>query len=275
MIKAIPNMLTLGSVGCGFATLINLMEGQYTQAMLWMFLAVAFDGVDGKIAKLLDVKNETGPILDSLADVVSFALLPGFSLYLLYQNVPEASLLTTMAAWVVGIGYTCAGLLRATRFASSQTGRTRGQGFIGLPSPPPAGLTVALISLANLFPDIFYNQLSLIIIFFIVCLNVYLMTISSINYLRWGKQGIAIQSSIALMLGLFTYINLGTLGAFLAGFFIAFCGTYIYSHLVLEPYKAISKQNETQYKYYEHAGNQGNQPIFSAKREKATEPFNK
>ncbi len=238
---SIPNLITLASVGCGFATLVQLLEANYSIAMIWMFLAIILDGIDGKVANLLGVKTATGPILDSLSDVISFAFLPGFSLYLFYHNAPQMSLLTEMAAWVAGIGYTIGGLLRLVRFTASQTDRARGEGFLGLPSPPPAGLIIASVSLAGLFPATLYHPSGFILFFVIVTLNVYLMTLSNINYRRWGRLGISLQITVSVLLAVIAYFYWGTIGALLAVFYIAFCSVYIYSHVVWAIYRKLSK----------------------------------
>jgi|TARA_Y100000031_G_C8182449_1_gene367177 CDP-diacylglycerol--serine O-phosphatidyltransferase len=232
-VRSIPNLLTFASVGCGFTTLAQLLEQNYTAAMIWMCLAVLFDGLDGKAANLLGVKTESGPILDSLSDVISFAFLPGFSLYLFFSTAPETQVLTSAAAWVVGIGYTLGGLMRLVRFTVSQSDRDRGEGFVGLPSPPPAGLIIAFVSLAGQFPEALYHLTGLLFFCLIIGVNVYLMTFSNIVYWRWGALWIALQTGSSLVFAAIAYYYLGTIGAFLAIFYIAFCGIYIYSHIAL------------------------------------------
>lgn len=237
-----PNILTLANAACGFVSLISLIEGRFVQGALWMFFATVFDGIDGKVASILGSKSQLGSHLDSLSDVISFGLVPGVSVYLFFQLYPQPSLLTQIAAWVGGIGYTCASILRETRFLVSQADRERGQGFIGLPIAPPAGLNVALLLLANLFPGTLYNPLGLTFVFFIVALNASLMTLSNINYLRWSGRAMALQAAISVVLGIGAYLALGTLGAFLTFFFIGFCSVYILTHLVLAALHSFSSR---------------------------------
>tara|TARA_B100001964_G_scaffold83351_1_gene94146 strand:- start:13903 stop:14523 length:621 start_codon:yes stop_codon:yes gene_type:complete len=206
-----------------------------------MFLAILFDGLDGKAANLLGVKTESGPILDSLSDVISFAFLPGFSLYLFFSSAPETHVLTSTAAWVVGIGYTLGGLMRLVRFTVSQSDRDRGEGFVGLPSPPPAGLIIASVSLAGQFPETLYHLTGLLIFCLIIAVNVYLMTLSNIVYWRWGGLWITLQNGASAVIGAIAYLYLGTIGAFLAVFCIAFCGIYIYSHIALAIFQKFRK----------------------------------
>ena len=228
----IPAVLTLAGVGCGFASLIFLVQGRYVAGMLWMFLAVSFDGIDGKVASMLDAKSELGAVLDSKADVVSFAVLPGVAAYLFFHRSPDDGLLLAVAAWSAGIGYTCAGIFREVRFMVTQTDRTRGEGFIGLPIAPPAGLIVAMLALANLYPHTLYRPAWQVVFFLIVALNAYLMTGSTINFLRWRGRAMAMQTLFALTAGTAGYFTLGGVGAFLAFYAIAFCAIYIAFHPV-------------------------------------------
>jgi len=236
----IPSALTFAGVGCGFVSLINLVEGRYVAGMLWMLFAVFFDGIDGKVASLLAAKSKLGAVLDSQCDVVSFALLPGVAIYLFFQRSPHDGLLLTVAAWTAGIAYTCAGIFREVRFLANQVDRERSEGFIGLPIAPPAGLNVAVLSLANLFPHVFYRPVWQVGVFLMAALNAYLMTFSTINYLRWGGRAIALQTFISLMAGVVAYFVLGTFGAFLAVFCIFFCGVYISFHLIQALFQKIS-----------------------------------
>jgi CDP-diacylglycerol--serine O-phosphatidyltransferase len=229
----IPAALTLAGVGCGFAALILLLQGRYVAGMLWMFLAVFFDGIDGKVASMLNAKSEFGAVLDSKADVVSFAVVPGVAAYLFFHRSPDHGMLVEIAAWTTGIGYTCAGIFREVRFMVSQTDRTRSEGFIGLPIVPPAGLIVAMLALANLFPNTLYRPAGQVAVFLVVVLNAYLMTGSTINYLRWGGRAIALQNLVALAAGIAGYFALGSIGGFFAVYFITFCAIYISFHPAL------------------------------------------
>jgi len=241
----IPASLTLAGVGCGFASLIFLVQGRYVAGMLWMALAVIFDGIDGKVASMLDARSELGAVLDSKADVVSFAVLPGVAAYLFFHRSPDAGLLTNVAAWTTGVGYTCAGIFREVRFMVTQVDRTRGEGFIGLPIAPPAGLIVAMMALTNLFPHTLYRPTWQVIYFMIVVLCAYLMTGSTINYLRWGGRAIAVQALAAVAVGVAAHVALGTPGTFLAVYFIAFCSIYIVFHPTLVLFRRTAGVRES------------------------------
>jgi len=236
----IPSALTFAGAGSGFVSLICLLEGRYVAGMLWMFLAVFFDGIDGKVASMLGARSKLGAVLDSQCDVVSFALLPGVAVYLFFQRSPQEGLLLDVAAWTAGIGYMCAGIFREVRFLATQVDRERGEGFIGLPIAPPAGLNVAMLSLANLFPHLFYKPGWQVAVFVVAALNTYLMTLSTINYLRWRGRAIALQTLTSLIAGVAAYLVLGTLVAFLSVFCFFFCAIYISVHPIRALFQTIA-----------------------------------
>ena len=97
MIKAsIPNTITLGNMACGLLAVLSIMRGDFTLAGILIALALVFDFLDGLVARALKVHSELGKQLDSLADVVSFGVAPGFFMYKLFllagntgEPVPE------------------------------------------------------------------------------------------------------------------------------------------------------------------------------------------
>ena len=81
MKKHIPNTVTLLNLTAGSVGVIFLFNGNLTGAASMVFLAAVFDFFDGFLARLLKAYSPIGKSLDSLADVVSFGLLPGLLVY--------------------------------------------------------------------------------------------------------------------------------------------------------------------------------------------------
>jgi len=237
---SIPNILSFTNAASGFIAMMNLIEGQYVAGILWMFLAVIFDAVDGKIASMLKVKSEAGAIIDMLADVISFGVLPGVGLFLFYKLAPGKSFILNGTAWVAGIGYTSAGLLREIRYITSQTDRERHQGFVGLAIAPPAGLNVAILLLVNLYPESLYTPFTLAFVFLLAAFHAYLMIRSEVIYYRWGMRGISIQFGTSIIAGIVTYFILKSFGAAMAIFFISVCMIYIYFHLLCDVFQRLT-----------------------------------
>ncbi len=77
MKKHIPNILTLGNVLCGCLVIICLFIGKLNFIIPLMLFAIFFDFFDGMIARALNVSSPIGKELDSLADMISFGVVPG------------------------------------------------------------------------------------------------------------------------------------------------------------------------------------------------------
>jgi len=88
-VGVIPNIFTLINMFLGFAALIMLMKGDPIKASWIILFAMGFDAIDGKTARKLGVDSKFGIEFDSLADTVSFCLVPALFLYTLYvQGLP-------------------------------------------------------------------------------------------------------------------------------------------------------------------------------------------
>lgn len=86
MIKQIPNALTMLNVFCGSCALVSIQNGRYTEGCIFLIVSLIADFFDGFAARLLNVKSEMGKELDSLADMVSFGVVPGLILYKLIKT---------------------------------------------------------------------------------------------------------------------------------------------------------------------------------------------
>lgn len=83
--KALPNMFTLGNLGCGLISLIMTFNNNYKLACIFILLAGLMDRYDGRIARYLNVSSDLGKELDSLADLVSFGVAPSLLAFNLYN----------------------------------------------------------------------------------------------------------------------------------------------------------------------------------------------
>jgi CDP-diacylglycerol---serine O-phosphatidyltransferase len=88
---AIPNLLTLANLGCGAVGIILVLDYKATtEDTVWiavmMITAMLCDFLDGFVARLLGVSSPLGKELDSLADMVTFGLLPGLLVYSMLKS---------------------------------------------------------------------------------------------------------------------------------------------------------------------------------------------
>lgn len=137
MRAAIPNAITLGNLLLGCIGISLVAAGDLPNAARCIYLAAVFDFFDGFAARLLRAQSAIGKDLDSLADVVSFGVLPAYLLYALGTATAGPPWLP-YGAFVVAL----ASALRLARF-NHDTRQT--DGFIGLPTPANAILIASVV----------------------------------------------------------------------------------------------------------------------------------
>jgi len=139
-IYLLPTLFTVGNLFCGFAALLQLLEGQIERAALLIVVAGILDGLDGRIARLTDTTSEFGVQFDSLADLVSFGVAPAILGFVWTLHSFER-----LGVWIAFL-FVIAAAMRLARFNLRPAGEGR-RFFAGLPSPPAAG-TLAAVAFA-------------------------------------------------------------------------------------------------------------------------------
>lgn len=87
ILKIIPNFITILNISCGLTSIILAYHNLYLLSCVSIYIAVCFDFLDGFLAKKLNATSEFGKNLDSLADLISFALAPAFLLFVRFQDL--------------------------------------------------------------------------------------------------------------------------------------------------------------------------------------------
>lgn len=129
-IYVFPSILTIGSVYCGFLALIKSFNGKFEAAGLWIIIAAILDTLDGRIARLTKTSTEFGKELDSLADAISFGVVPSIILYnYSLKDMGRAGILLTFL-------YLTCGIIRLARFNTLPS--LSKSYFMGLPIPASA-----------------------------------------------------------------------------------------------------------------------------------------
>ena len=128
--KHIPNALTClnllsGMIGIHFVIINGPYYGFY-----FILAAAIFDFFDGFAARMLKVQSPIGKELDSLADLVTFGVLPSFIVYLLLEAKTESDLLPYLAFAI--------GIQSALRLAKFNIDERQEERFIGVPTPASA-----------------------------------------------------------------------------------------------------------------------------------------
>lgn len=164
MTKQIPNLFTLLNLFFGCLAIVSTLQNgiviQYAadgtqlidipekiwMASLFIGLAAVVDFLDGFVARLFKASSEMGKQLDSLADVVSFAVAPSLILYqfLRMSIAQEEDGLNTSIIWLIpAFILACAGAWRLAKFNLDES---QSYGFKGVPTPA-IGLVVASLPL--------------------------------------------------------------------------------------------------------------------------------
>ncbi|MFC1805577.1 CDP-diacylglycerol--serine O-phosphatidyltransferase [Planctomycetota bacterium] len=144
-IAVLPSLLTLGNLVCGFHAIRYAADAEFTTAAWMIVLAMVFDALDGKVARLTKASSQFGAELDSLADVVSFGIAPAFMVAMLTLSVQSDY---QRLVWLCCMVYAVCAALRLARF-NVETGLDdeSHKFFRGLPSPAAAGQVVSLVVL--------------------------------------------------------------------------------------------------------------------------------
>lgn len=145
MKKNIPNIITLFNLFCGCCALASVFYGQFVQAVWFSFAGGVADYLDGSAARWLKVKSALGKELDSIADMVSFGVVPGAILYILLvkglKGIDELPIELTLVAAPAFLVSVIAGL----RLAMFNLDTRQTENFIGLPTPAATLYTVGLL----------------------------------------------------------------------------------------------------------------------------------
>jgi CDP-diacylglycerol--serine O-phosphatidyltransferase len=135
--KYLPNLMTMANLSCGFFGVICCFNGDVISAGALVFIGALFDVFDGMVARAVHHSSPIGKELDSLADVITFGVLPASIVHVLllhshqnwmyefyFRGYPVISLLPVFIA--IGAAY---------RLAKFNVDTTQTNSFVGLPSP--------------------------------------------------------------------------------------------------------------------------------------------
>lgn len=134
----LPNLLTTAALFSGFYAIISAMHQQFALAAIAIFVAMAFDGLDGRVARITKTSSAFGEQYDSLSDMASFGLAP--ALVVFSWGLGDLGKL----GWAAAFAFAACAALRLARFNTQIGTIDKGQ-FVGLASPPAAALIAAMV----------------------------------------------------------------------------------------------------------------------------------
>ncbi|MFH1499872.1 MAG: CDP-diacylglycerol--serine O-phosphatidyltransferase [Verrucomicrobiota bacterium] len=166
----LPNLMTAGNLFCGFAAVIRCIQANfivrftdtggippdatayYKQAVWLIFGAMAFDALDGRLARMGGRESLFGAEFDSLADVVSFGLAPALMVFFLILSPTQGYPMFREIGWLLAFIYLLCAAIRLARFnvithplLERDPKDADNKDFVGLPVPAAAGTVAALV----------------------------------------------------------------------------------------------------------------------------------
>jgi CDP-diacylglycerol---serine O-phosphatidyltransferase len=163
----LPSLFTAGTLICGYYAILRTLQGvqlmaagaagvlassAFDNAAMAIGLAIVFDALDGRIARLTNATSNFGREFDSLADVITFGLAPGILAYswgvrpaIDASQIPMTHHLRAVG-WIITFAFLICGAARLARFNidTVKPGVDR-RYFIGLPIPAAAGVIAAVV----------------------------------------------------------------------------------------------------------------------------------
>lgn len=154
MKKHIPNTITCLNLVCGCVAIMSALNGELVTAAFLVIAAAIFDFFDGFVARLLKVSSPIGKELDSLADMVTFGVVPGMIvLRYLAENsgVSDLGLKAMIGNPVLNIALLIP-VFSALRLAKFNVDDRQAEGFRGLPTPASALWVISIPLMVEFMP---------------------------------------------------------------------------------------------------------------------------
>jgi CDP-diacylglycerol--serine O-phosphatidyltransferase len=175
----LPNLLTTGCLFSGFYAIVAAIDKNFAPAGIAVFVAMIFDGLDGRIARLTRTETTFGKEYDSLADMVAFGLAPAIVTYQWgVVRIAEFGKEWGRFGWLAAFFYAVAAALRLARFNARSASADK-RYFEGLPSPSAAAVVAAFVWFSSGFRE---PGLVGLIAAFLVTFTAGLLMVSSFSY---------------------------------------------------------------------------------------------
>lgn len=204
MKKHIPNFITLLNLFSGCIALVFAMQGDFLNAFIFVSLGIFFDFFDGFFARILKVQSPLGVQLDSLADMITSGVVPGF---VMFKMLSEYSVNEFLPYF--GFIITLGSCMRLAKF-NIDTRQT--DSFIGLPTPANALfiLSLPLVILHTEFSWVIDLLTDVWVLFGISILSTFMLNaelplfslkIKNFSFAKYKLQIFFLVLSLALLIG--------------------------------------------------------------------------
>lgn len=197
LIYILPNLFTAASIFFGVISIISTLNGNFTKAIIFIFLSLIFDGLDGRVARLTNTTSKFGVEFDSLADIIAFGVAPAFLFYIVIGSEfgRVGSLLTAI--------YVIFGAIRLARF-NVTTGTYDPSVFIGLPIPTAAIWLAVMVGVYLEYS--FFMNLKMLYLFAVGLISV--LMVSNVRFPSFKKINLKKMNFYKVLIGLIVIFSL-------------------------------------------------------------------
>lgn len=210
MLRFIPNAITLCNLLCGCIAIVYTLQNKLETAVLWVLLGLFLDFFDGLAARVLKVDGLLGKQLDSLADVVTFGVVPAFFMVqMIFKSIQPyfdginsfpRNFIYDNTSFIPYIGLLIA-LASAYRLAKFNIDTRQTNSFIGLPTPANA---LWIISLPMIPTEWTFGLLSITwVLIGLTLLSCYLLNANiplfSLKFKKWDYRDNMLQYHFVIL----------------------------------------------------------------------------
>ena len=198
-IYLLPNLLTIAALFAGFYSIVAAIDGNFVKACVAHFIAMAFDGMDGRLARLTHTESDFGKEYDSLSDMVAFGVAPAIVVYQWgLERLAEYGWMWGKLGWLAAFFYAVTAAMRLARFNTIQAKAGKGY-FEGLPSPPAASLIIGFVWLGT---DLGWSGGAALAAAFIITVTAGALMVSPFSYNSFKEISISGRISFTYALAL-------------------------------------------------------------------------
>ena len=244
----IPSLFTVANLLCGYyASIAALVGGKedFDHAAKAIGLAILFDSMDGRIARLTGTNTEFGVQFDSLADVVSFGIAPAILAYAWGFRFAFAASGNFHQlgefAWICCLTFLICTAWRLARFNVKGMEPGGNKNFVGMPTPAAAGVVAAIIHSRHYFAPL--NDATWAVVWFVLLLILGGLMTSTVRYysfkdIPWTRR----QPSITIIL---MFLLVATIWRYSEAALVIIAGTYAVVGLVLHIVRFLRRRPVT------------------------------
>jgi CDP-diacylglycerol--serine O-phosphatidyltransferase len=231
-IYVLPNLLTTAALFAGFYAIVQAMTGRFEDAAVAIFVAMVFDGLDGRVARMTRTQSAFGAEYDSLSDMVSFGVAPALVAF------EWAMKGIGKWGWIAAFVYCAGAALRLARF-NTNIGVVDKRWFQGLPSPAAAALVAGFVWIVN---DLGIAGERVRWYAFAVTLFAGVTMVSTLRY--WSGKDINLRRSVPFMVLPAIVLGYALISTYPPGVLFALFLCYALSGYVMTGWNLLTKRNK-------------------------------